>query len=216
MQNLQPSKQRSMVKIQSLLFFGSLLPLILLIWMLIQLNNISVFNFDMPFMRSVHQFANPVFDQTAITLSYLGGMPSAIMQMLLLVGHSAYTKSKNILFILISIMGSTSISWLLKVLVDRPRPLLWPRLVQDYGASFPSGHSVYAAAFAAILILLFWQTRWRKVVSIFALLWMLLMGISRVYLGVHYPSDVLAGWALGWGWVFLVYVVVLNLKDRSS
>lgn len=213
MQNLQPSKQRTIVKIQSLLFFGSLLPLLLLVLMIAHLTYYPVFNLDTQLMRSIHQFANPVYDQSAITLNYLGGMPVSIIFTLLLVGYCVYIKSKKVGFILISLVGSTSISWLLKGVIDRPRPLLWPRIVLDYGASFPSGHSVYAASFAAILILLFWQTRGRNIVSIFALIWMMLMGISRVYLGVHYPSDVLAGWALGWGWVFLVDVIVLHLKD---
>lgn len=213
MQNLQPSKQRTIVKIQSLLFFGSLLPLLLLVLMIAHLTYYPVFNLDTQLMRSIHQFANPVYDQSAITLNYLGGMPVSIIFTLLLVGYCVYVKSKKVGFILISLVGSTSISWFLKGVIDRPRPLLWPRIVLDYGASFPSGHSVYAASFAAILILLFWQTRGRNIVSIFALIWMMLMGISRVYLGVHYPSDVLAGWALGWGWVFLVDVIVLHLKD---
>ena len=215
MQNLQPSKECSIVKIQSLLFFGSLLPLLLLLLMIAHLTYNPFFNLDTQLMRSVHQFANPVYDQTAITLNYLGGMPVSIIFTLFLVGYSVYIKSKKVGFILISVVGSTCISWLLKGVIDRLRPMLWPRIVLDYGASFPSGHSVYAAAFACLLMLLFWRTKWRFAVSGLALTWMLLMGISRVYLGVHYPSDVLAGWALGWSWVFLVYVV-LNLKDRSS
>lgn len=213
MQDNQPTTQRVIPLQKTKVFFGGVLPLLLLLFITLHLLHYSVFSFDTQVMRFVHQFTHQINDQAAITLSYLGGMPAAIILMILLVGHSAYTKSKNILFILISMIGATSISWLLKVLIDRPRPMLWPRLVQDYGASFPSGHSVYAAAFASIFILLYWRTKWRVVVSGFALAWMLSMGVSRVYLGVHYPSDVLAGWALGWGWVFLVY---FSLKQRKN
>lgn len=212
MRDVQPS-QKVILHKKTMLFFGGMLPQFLLLIITLHLLQYPVFNFDMQLMRFVHQFTHPVFDQAATTLSYLGGMPAAIVLMLVLVGYSYIKKTKNILFILISMIGATSISWLLKVLVDRTRPMLWPRLVQDYGASFPSGHSVYAAAFASIFIVLYWRTKWRFAVSGIALAWMLGMGISRVYLGVHYPSDVLAGWALGWGWVFLVY---FSLNQRKN
>lgn len=205
MREIQPSTNEIILQKQTMLFFGGMLPQFLLLIITTHLLQYPIFDFDTQLMRLIHQFTNPIFDQAAITLAYLGGMPAAIVLMLLMVGYSAYRKSKNILFILISMIGAASISWLLKVLVDRPRPMLWPRLVRDYGASFPSGHSVYAAGFAALFILLCWRTKWRYTVSGLALAWMLLMGLSRVYLGVHYPSDVLAGWALGWGWVFLVF-----------
>lgn len=212
MQNLQPFIRRVFFSKQTSLFFFVIFPLLLFFLMTRHLTQSFLFDFDQPLMWQLHQFANPVYDQVAMTLSYLGGMPAAIVLMLLLVGHSASTKSKNILFIFISMVGAISISRLLKVLIDRPRPMLWPRLVQDYGTSFPSAHSVYAAAFACIFILLYWRTKWRFAVSGLALAWMLVMGLSRVYLGVHYPSDVLAGWALGWGWVFLVY---FSLNQRN-
>lgn len=205
MRDIPPSTQQLIVDKKTMLFFGGILPQCLLLFITTHLLHYSIFDFDTQLMRYVHQFTNPILDQVAITLSYMGGMPAAILLLLVLVGHSAYTKSRNIPFILISMIGATSISWLLKVLVDRTRPMLWPRLVQDYGASFPSGHSVYAAGFACIFIVLYWRTKWRFAVSGLALTWMFCMGLSRVYLGVHYPSDVLAGWALGWGWVFLVY-----------
>ncbi len=212
MRDIQPPTQQVILNKKTMLFLGVTLPLFILLFITMHLLQNSVFDFDTQLMRFVHQFTHPIYDQVAITLSYLGGMPTAIVMMLLLVVHSLYTKSKNIPFILISMIGATSISWLLKVLLDRPRPMLWPRLVQDYGASFPSGHSVYAAAFASIFILLYWRTKWRFAVSGLALVWMFCMGLSRVYLGVHYPSDVLAGWALGWGWIFLVY---FSLNQRK-
>ena len=211
MRDSQPVTQHSLAIKQTWLVSLVALPQFLLLFLTTHLLRYPMFNLDTQLMRYVHQFSHPAYDQIAMTLSYLGGMPAAIVLMLLLVAHSAYTNSKKIPFILISMIGATSLSWLLKVLVDRPRPMLWSRLVQDYGASFPSGHSVYAAAFASLFILMCWRTKWRFAVSGLALSWMFFMGLSRVYLGVHYPSDVLAGWALGLGWVFLVY---LSLNKR--
>jgi len=182
------------------------LPLLLLTFLTFALIRHYSFDFDLPLLWQIHQFANPVFDRAAIVMSYLGGMPVASVMLLAMLVYAHQVRSKHILFMLISMVGVANLSWLLKALVNRPRPMLWPRLVQDYGASFPSGHSVYAAAFACVFIILFWRTRWRIVVAVFALAWMLLMGLSRVYLGVHFPSDVIGGWVLGWAWVFFVYL----------
>ncbi|MBC7751663.1 MAG: phosphatase PAP2 family protein, partial [Candidatus Saccharibacteria bacterium] len=187
MRDIGSSTRQILFRNQVLLLFFVIFPLFLLLFITSHLNQTALFDFDRQLIWQIHQFANPRYDQLAMNLSYLGGMPTAMIVVLLLVGHSAYIKSKNIFFIIISVVGSTSLSWLLKVIVDRPRPMLWPRLVPDYGASFPSGHSVYAAAFAGIFIILYWQTKWRFAVSCFAFAWLLLMGLSRVYLGVHYP-----------------------------
>lgn len=181
-------------------------PLLLLTFLTFTLIQHQTFDFDLPLMWQIHQFANPVFDCAAIVMSDVGGMPVASLMLVAMLIHAHRARLKHTLFILISMVGVANLSWLLKVFVNRPRPMLWPRLVLDYGASFPSGHSVYAAAFACVFMILFWRTRWRIVVAVFALAWMLLMGLSRVYLGVHFPSDVIGGWALGWAWVFFVYL----------
>lgn len=181
-------------------------PLLLLTFLTFALIQHYSFDFDLPLLWQIHQFANPVFDRAAIVMSYLGGMPVASVMLLAMLIYAHQVRSNRILFMLISMVGVANLSWLLKALVNRPRPMLWPRLVHDYGASFPSGHSVYAAAFACVFMILFWRTRWRIVVAVCALAWMLLMGLSRVYLGVHFPSDVIGGWALGWTWVFFVYL----------
>jgi membrane-associated phospholipid phosphatase len=206
MHDLQPKTHRVSRERHALLTVCILLPLLLLTFLTTELIQHHLFAFDLQLLWQVHQFANPMYDRVAIALSYLGGMPIASVMFLTLLGYVYWRRSRDALFVLISMVGVANLSWLLKVFVNRPRPMLWPRLVQDYGASFPSGHSVYAASFACVFIILCWRTQWRGFVLVFALAWMLLMGLSRVYLGVHFPSDVLGGWALGWAWVFLVYL----------
>jgi membrane-associated phospholipid phosphatase len=206
MQDLQQKPFRLRRDRQLLFYFCVLLPLLLLTFLTTELVHHHLFAFDLQLLGQIHQFANPILDDAAITMSYLGGMPVGSVMLLVVLGYAYFRRRQYILFILISLVGAVNVSWLLKVLMNRPRPMLWPRLVQDYGASFPSGHSVYAASFACVFILLFWQTRWCYIVMFLGLTWMLLMGVSRIYLGVHFPSDVLGGWALGWAWVFLVYL----------
>ncbi len=89
----------------------------------------------------------------------------------------------------------------LKVLVARPRPHLWPELIPQYGFAFPSGHALASTTFYPLLA---WDVgrgwpRARPLAWSLAIGLALFIGVGRLYLGVHWPSDVLAGWALGAG-----------------
>lgn len=97
--------------------------------------------------------------------------------------------------------GAVLISQGLKFLFQRERPLLIYRLVEESGFSFPSGHSMVGASFYGYLIYLIWKRNWTKQrkLAFSTILTFLVVGIgfSRIYLGVHYASDVLAGFTLG-------------------
>src|SRR5262249_10230344 len=100
---------------------------------------------------------------------------------------------------------------LVKLIVQRPRPPLEEARIVQGGFAFPSGHSTLSATFygtvAYLLIRRLQHDRWKVLVGAAAALVVLAIGISRIYLGVHYPSDVLAGWAAGALWVVLVILV---------
>lgn len=112
-------------------------------------------------------------------------------------------------WIAVSLIGATLISNSLKYVIGRPRPELVPHLVQVNNASFPSGHSLVSAALYLTLALMLaedaksWAAR-TAIVGFGALL-VLLIGCSRVYLGVHWPSDVLGGWSFGTAWALAVF-----------
>ena len=109
---------------------------------------------------------------------------------------------------------------LLKLGFARPRPDLVPHAVEVYTASFPSGHAMLSAVtyltLGALLIRV--QPRWRvKVYILFlAISITLLVGTSRVYLGVHWPTDVLAGWCVGAAWALLCWLVALRLQREGK
>jgi membrane-associated phospholipid phosphatase len=88
---------------------------------------------------------------------------------------------------------------LFKPLVMRPRPELWPRLVVQGGSSFPSGHAIASAAFFPLLawMLTRRRPRLRAAALAVAAAVVLFVGIGRLYLGLHWPTDVLAGWGIG-------------------
>jgi membrane-associated phospholipid phosphatase len=195
-----------------LLGFGLLLPLILLLLLTFTLTHDYVYAVDLHLALTLHPYANAFYDHTAMSLAYLGGFPgSTVIGMTLCAAvytsHAAPHERRRWLFFLsVTLVGGAALGWALKWGIERPRPLYWPRPMAVYGASFPSGHSLYAAILAYVMIILCWCTRWRWPVLVLGLLWAGLMGLSRVYIGAHFPTDVFGGWLLACCWVTAVYL----------
>ena len=91
---------------------------------------------------------------------------------------------------------------------------LWESIVPEHNYSFPSGHAMGSMTLACVLVLLAWRTRARWAVLCAAAVFVVLVGMSRVYLGVHYPSDILAGWAAAIAWTIAVHVLLFH-RNRS-
>jgi undecaprenyl-diphosphatase len=121
------------------------------------------------------------------------------------------------LFIAISFAGATAISSLDKILVGRPRPPV-RHLEAVTSGSFPSGHTTEATAFCAALLLTFLATRPRRGLAVLAAIVaaaaVAAVAFSRIYLGVHYPTDIAGGLVLGGGWTVIVYAL-LSKADRG-
>jgi undecaprenyl-diphosphatase len=84
-------------------------------------------------------------------------------------------------------------------LLHRARPHLWTSPAPEFDYGFPSGHAMASMTLVAALSILSWNSRWRWFVLIIGTLFVLIIGWTRLYLGVHYPSDVLAGWMVALG-----------------
>lgn len=123
------------------------------------------------------------------------------------------------LLIFVAVAGGQVLSSLLKVGVDRPRPELVSHLVSETSLSFPSGHAMLSAVTYLTLGSLaarFLHGRATKIyVLSLAVLTAVLVGVSRIYLGVHWPSDVLAGWCAGFAWAMLCWLVARALQRRK-
>ena len=165
---------------------------------------------DLFSVQALFEHRSFVLNQVTILLSRLGGMPFLLFLTTFLCIYQTWIKNyKNAIFIALSVGGSIVIGWLLKWGIDRPRPLEFYHLIQSYGASFPSAHSLYAATLASMFMLLYSAHKYRNSIILVSTLWFIFMGISRVYAGVHYPTDVLAGWGIGliltsllWFWLY--------------
>lgn len=169
------------------------------------LRNVSSRIFD-TLMRSASLFGNTTI---------LGGVSSGLAAYLYMINARL-----EALFLLLASMGSGLIGNGLKLLFRRERPSFRKagRFLEATGYGFPSGHAAAAAGFFLFLVFLWFENamdpRLGAIVLLVALCLILLVGWSRIYLGVHYPSDVLVGFVLGGFWTGLV-VLVFKLVSVS-
>jgi undecaprenyl-diphosphatase len=123
-------------------------------------------------------------------------------------------------FLLAATSGGLVASTLLKLVFERERPSIVPHLSYVSSHSFPSGHSLLAAVIyltlGALLMRVVEGQALKAYFLLVALMLTVLVGVSRVYLGVHYPTDVLAGWAAGLAWAVLCWLVARWLQRRGA
>lgn len=191
-----------------LLFFGLFVPL-RLFWEVAEgVYEQGGFAADQVILRALHAHDTPFWDGVMLTLSRIGG-PTLMPLIGLLIAALLWWRRYRVdaLFFALALVGATLINVLVKAIVGRQRPDLWPALAPESGFSFPSGHAMASAALAASLIAMTWHTRFRWPVALFAALFAFGVGVSRMYIGVHYPSDVLAGWIASVAWVTGLHLI---------
>ncbi|CAG69657.1 MULTISPECIES: phosphatase PAP2 family protein [Acinetobacter] len=173
---------------------------------------------DLLAVQFLSQHRSPSLDSVSAGFALLGGMPFVLFfSTLWCVQHWWHRRKNNVIFIISGVLGSIGFGWLLKWCFDRPRPPEMYHLVNSYGASFPSAHSVYAATLATLAIFIYRGHARYSYVALLSCLWFIIMGVSRVYAGVHYPSDVLAGWGIGFIWISLLWLGLLKIKlDKNN
>jgi undecaprenyl-diphosphatase len=151
----------------------------------------------------------------------LGGVAVLALVTLAVSGFVAIRRQYGALGLLIAaILGGLLLNLILKGVVDRARPEVVPHLMQETSASFPSGHSMLSAVvyvtLGALLARLVEPVRLKVYILSVALLITFLVGVSRIYLGVHYPTDVLAGWTLGSLWAVICWLAARFLQGRGA
>ena len=127
---------------------------------------------------------------------------------------------RNGLFIFVASTGGWVLNWILKEVFARARPDVVPHLREVMSSSFPSGHALTSAAIyltLGTLLMRIAEGRLTKYYCIaIAMFVTFLVGVSRVFLGVHYPSDVVAGWLIGMSWALLCWAVERTLERRGG
>jgi membrane-associated phospholipid phosphatase len=157
---------------------------------------------DVSILRWVHRHSTPGRDAVMRFISDIGHLSGVVpATVLIVVVLLAMRRRGNALFMAVAMVGAGSLNTGAKLFFRRTRPDLWRTPTPEDTYSFPSGHAMGSMAFVAALAVLAWPTRWRWWAIILGGLFTLSVGFSRVYLGVHFPSDVVAGWSASLAWV---------------
>jgi membrane-associated phospholipid phosphatase len=160
--------------------------------------------FDLPVRAAIHGWAFPALTAVMRLVTMLGSEYFLVPLAAILVWRLERRGERNSTYLLVAgILTAEAASELLKWLIHRPRPEVFFGLAPSETYSFPSGHAFVPAVYFWLLAeILAAGTRWRAAVVVMAAL----LGFSRVYLGYHYPSDVVAGWALAVVWLALCVI----------
>jgi undecaprenyl-diphosphatase len=175
-------------------------------------------------MRETNDLADPVgprwLEEVGRDITAVGGVAVLSGVTVLAVAFLWLASIRHAaLYVALACGGAMIVSSSLKQFYDRPRPDLVPHGAHVYTASFPSGHSTMAATVYLTLGML--ASRYvprRRLKALFigtAILVTASVGVSRVYLGVHWPTDVLAGWSIGTAWALLCWCVAIWLQDEG-
>jgi len=176
-------------------------------------------------LRNPHDLSTPIgppwLAEVGRDLTALGGVALLSLISVAVITHLLLAKQARAAgFVAASVSGALLLSLALKHVFSRPRPDLVPYLSYVMSSSFPSGHSMLSAAvyltlggllarFQSSLLLKAHVLAWASVLTF-------LVGVSRVFVGVHWPSDVLAGWAAGAAWAALCWLCARALQRRGQ
>ena len=173
-------------------------------------------DFDNAVLMGLRTNGNPTdpigpawLEEAARDLTALGSFAVLAILVVVIASYLFLTaRARTAWFLVGSVIGGTLVSTVLKSLFDRPRPDL-TGVTQVFTASFPSGHAtVSAVTYLTLGALLAGASETRRLKLFYlatAVLLTIAVGISRIYLGVHYPTDVLAGWSIGTAWALLCW-----------
>lgn len=174
-------------------------------------------------LRTPGDLADPLgpvwLEQSVRDLTALGSSTILTLITVAVVGFLLLeSKPRTIGFLLVAIVGGLVLSLLLKEVFDRPRPDFLPHGQEVYTKSFPSGHSMNAAVVYLTLASILARAQRARAVKVYVLISAIvitvLVGFSRLYLGVHWPTDVLAGWIAGAAWAAFCYLFIHHMQRK--
>ena len=183
--------------------------------------NAKIQNFDDTIISVVQGIETPQLTTIMKFFTMIGnGIPIAIITIVVMIilyiflGHR-----KELIFLVCVVIGSALLNTSLKLIFKRARPDI-NRIAEAHGYSFPSGHSMAAFTLYGVLAFLVWKhvptAVGRVTIIILSSLFIAFIGISRIYLGVHYPSDILGGYLMSACWLTVSIWLYQRYLERSK
>lgn len=192
-----------------LLLLGVLVPLALVAHFAEEVFRDGGYAWDQAILDWYRARRTPTLTRAAEVIGVVGGvtvLPVIVVAFALLLARAG-AKAQG-WFLVLAVMGATVLNVLVKVVFQRPRPDQLGAVLVEQGFSFPSGHTMANAALGVALGLIFWKSRAGWPVAVLGLVWAVVVGVSRNYLGVHYPTDVLVGFLSSTAWVYGLHLIM--------
>ena len=187
------------------LFVGFVLCTLAFVGLSDEVREMDTLPFDTAVLNLVHGMSNYFLDTFMPIATDIGGVVGVVAITLIMTALFVYkNEQRRALMVSITVAGAAGINLILKSVFERARPDLWETLVREPGFSFPSGHAMASAALGAAIVVALWDSRWRWWAFTTATFYIVFVGFSRLYLGVHYPTDIMAGWLVSGAWVMAV------------
>ena len=172
---------------------------------------------DQTLLAAVHDHSSSMLDAFIPIATDVGGIVGVGAATLILLTVFLYRREYvRVVVLAMSVAGASALNLVLKAVFMRQRPDLWAQLVHETGYSFPSGHAMMSAGLGIAVMVILWNSRWRWWGIIASMFYIVFVGFSRIYLGVHYPSDVLAGWFVSGAWVMAVALMVRSRLGHQA
>lgn len=176
----------------------------------------ATMTFDSDILLWINARGNHILDTVFVSLTNLGEATFVAILTVIIAAFLLYKRSYyRALLMLAAVGGADVLNILLKGMFERVRPDLWVHLVEETSFSFPSGHATASSAFALAIIAILWRSKWQPLAIGLGVLYVFVIGFSRLYLGVHYPTDVMAGWAISLAWVSIATGIIYTRAFRT-
>ncbi len=160
------------------------------------------FGWDAAVLNFLHHAANPWLNRIAVPISRSGQIDVAVvLTVLCVVVSKRERRLRDAFFATFAMVGVVVGNLLARTVVQRARLAPWETSAPTFDYGFPSSQAADTLAIVLVLTILTWTTRWRWFIIASGAFYVIVIGVSRVYLGLHYPSDIVGGWALSLGWV---------------
>lgn len=177
-------------------------------------------NIDLQLIRNIQGLEHPTFTFIMKFFSYIGDTVRVIVIsiIIVLILYKVFHQRIEIILFIIILVGSVILNVLLKYFFQRERPNFYRMIIQD-GYSFPSGHAMAALSLYGIITFLLWRhipkESGRIILICTSTLFITLIGISRIYLGVHYPSDIVGAYLISGSWLLLTIWGFIQVKGKD-
>ena len=167
------------------------------------------------FLLNIHRNSTDSLDQVMLNINAIGG-PKPVLGLTLVIAYFVFKRGDKLeaftIPIVVGISGAINVA--LRAMFHWPRPELWHTLIYDHSFvySFPGGHACLTASLAAAVNIALWDTRYRRQALTGGIVYCFVVAMTTLFLGVHYPMDILAGWISG----FLVVSVLWSIISKLT